>query len=87
MANADEIRKWANGHVIITGPPNPETGRTPPALFFQLPVQPSSILGVNYERCVGEQRVIVETEIAAQLAELVDVLCQIRNALKNLPQG
>ncbi len=64
MASANEIRKW------MIGSPNKSENGLEGQLFFRLPEQPSNLPGCIYQRCAGEQRVIVETEIAAQLAEL-----------------
>jgi hypothetical protein len=71
MANAKEIRSWQVGEdrtATSVGPPGAG------ALFFREPHQPSSVRGMAYARCAGEQRVVVLTEIAAQLAELNNAL-------------
>lgn len=75
MASSEEIRKWRVG---IDRP----NGLNGGALFFELPVQPASIPGAAYLRCVGEQRVIVLTEIAAQLADLNATLLEILEEIR-----
>ena len=77
MATANEIRRWQIGVTI----PKQEADRQRGELFFPEPRQPSDRPGTNYRRCAVEQRVIVETEIAAQLAELGQTLILIKNAI------
>lgn len=79
MATADEIRRWQIGVTV----PKQETDVEWAELFFLEPLQPSDKPYTKYRRCAGEQRVIVETEIAAQLAELNDVLRQIRDVIRD----
>ena len=83
MAGADEIRRWGVGHPkLVTPLPGFEGVEGGGALFFAEPIQPANVPGAAYLRCAGEQRVIVETEIAAQLAELNATLRELRDVIR-----
>lgn len=64
MASAEEIRKWSEARAEI------QSGGGGKLLFDDPPQVLLNRTGGVWRRCAGEQRVIVEIEIAAQLAEL-----------------
>jgi len=84
---ADEIRAWQIGEPRRSDgtalPSTPVAAKLVGAgeLFFRHPQQSSNIPGMDYLRCANEQRVIVETEMAAQLAELNATLREMLDVL------
>lgn len=80
---ADEIRSWQLG---IDHKAPLLKRRIKGQLLFPKPPQPSSMPNRFYARCPAEQRVIVETEIAAQLCELNETFSRMLGLLEKLTE-